>query len=343
MSSQGFCILKKPTSFDKLNRKGQNMMNVLASIDIGTYTARLLIAKKLPSSNILRPLARQRAYIRLADGLGLSRKKIIKADAVDRTLNAMRDFLNCINRFRVDRICAVATGFFREAENNDQVIKEIYKNTGIEVRIITGEEEALLSGKGALCALDLGSTTPFLVIDLGGGSSELLIGTRDAPYAVSLPLGAAVLQHLYFKYDPPGNIQIYALRDYIDQVLASSSVADVAYEKRPVVIGTGGTIITIAALIHNVSLKPKLAFPERITGLEISSSQMETLFDHMKTLTLLERIKSYGLERDRAKVILAGIFIVMRLMHFFGSARLITSFSDLLEGLLLSADRTSVV
>ena len=341
MSSQGFCILKKPTSFDKLNRKGQNMMNVLASIDIGTHTARLLIAKKLPSSNILRPLARQRAYIRLADGLGLSRKKIIKPDAVDRTLNVMRDFLNCINRFRVDQICAVATGFFREAENNAQVVKEIYKNTGIEVRIITGEEEALLSGKGALCALDLGSTTPFLMIDLGGGSSEFLVGTRDAHYAVSLPLGAAVLQYLYLKSDPPDNIQIYALRDYIDQILASSSVVDVAHGKRPVVIGTGGTIITVAALIHNVSLKS--AFPERITGLEISSSQMETLFDHMKTLTLLERIKSYGLERDRAKVILAGVFIVMRLMHFFGSARLITSFSDLLEGLLLSADRTSVV
>ena len=139
----GFLYIEKTCLLDKLNRKGQNMMNVLASIDIGTYTARLLIAKKLPSSNILRPLARQRAYIRLADGLGLSRKKIIKPDAVDRTLNVMRDFLNCINRFSCDRICAVATGFFREAENNAQVVKEIYKNAGIEVRIITGEEEAV--------------------------------------------------------------------------------------------------------------------------------------------------------------------------------------------------------
>ena len=124
------------------------------------------------------PLARKRTYIRLAEGLSQSEKKDIPSVAIDRTLNVLKKFSGTLKRFRVHSVNAVVTGVIREAPNRDKFLDRIYEETGIRVRVITGVEEAYLTAKGALQALNI-HTDPFAVFDLGGGSTEFFIGSED--------------------------------------------------------------------------------------------------------------------------------------------------------------------
>jgi exopolyphosphatase/guanosine-5'-triphosphate,3'-diphosphate pyrophosphatase len=307
------------------------MTKPCASIDIGSHTARLLIAEKSGSQGILRPLIRKRDYIRLSEGFDRAGKRIIQPDAIDRTLDVLRGFSRSLKTFDVGSVHAVATGLFREAANRDEFLDRIYESTGIRVRTITGDEEALLTGKGVLNALDI-RKKPFIIFDLGGGSTEFLSGRGGRQTVRSIPLGAGILTQAYLKADPPEKDEIRVLSTYIDQILTESGMREVGAGDDYLVVGTGGTVTTLGAMTHRVPVED--ITPEVINGLTIERSQIEGLFYRLRNLTLEERAKLPGLDTGRAGVIVAGSLIVIRILHFFKSVQLTVSMSDLLEAIL---------
>ena len=308
------------------------MDKVLAAIDIGSHTARLLIAKESETAGVIRQLARKRVYIRLAEGITQSEKKIIPSRAMERALNALKDFSGYINRLGVHSVRAVATGAVREAANKKQFLDRIYQQTGIRVRAITGVEEAYLSAKGALHALNI-HTDPFVVFDLGGGSAEFFIVSKGRRSARSVPLGAMILTKKYFELDPPGEAEVEALSKHVDQCLLDANLDVSSVQDLSLMVGTGGTVTTLAAMIYGISLGDITA--KRINGLVLRRQKIEALFNEIRPLSLEARLRLPGLEKGRSEVILAGCLTVIRILHCFKAFQLSVSLSDLLEGILI--------
>lgn len=308
------------------------MIENCASIDVGTHTARLLVARKPEPPGRLEPLARKRAYIRLGEGFSYSKGKTIQPEAIDRTLEVLEDFLQCTRLFDVREVYAVATGVVREATNRDEFLDVINSRTGVPFRYITGEEEALLTAKGVMYALDMRSV-PFLVFDLGGGSTEFFLGTEGAQVVRSILIGSLILKQAFLTSDPPEDKQVDVLSRHIDKTLGGLRLEHVHRGASLLVAGTGGTVTTLAAMLNGIYLED--IAPERINGLTLTVKQLEGLFEEMKRLPYEERLRMPGLDPDRAEVILAGCLAVIRILYFFGSVQVTVSMSDLLEGILI--------
>jgi exopolyphosphatase/guanosine-5'-triphosphate,3'-diphosphate pyrophosphatase len=306
---------------------------ILASIDIGSHTARLLVCQKTGSSKGLRPLQRKRVYIRLADGFSRHGGLRIQPEAVERTLSALEEFASVAKKFRVGSIQAVCTGVVREAANRDDLLKQILDRTGIQARVISGDEEARLTAKGVLHALHFQGRSS-VIFDLGGGSTEFVYGEQGHQRVQSLTLGAMVLTQKYLISDPPAEEEMGALEREVDDLLKNAFPGTGFLEEEGFLVGTGGTVTTLGAMLHHVGLEE--ISPKRMNGLILRKEQLEDLFDRLRTATLNERLEFPGLDRGRADVIPAGCAAVLRILLFFRSRQLVVSLSDLLEGMALS-------
>ncbi|MDY6880143.1 MAG: exopolyphosphatase [Thermodesulfobacteriota bacterium] len=309
------------------------MTATMASIDIGSYTTRLLVAGREGPSGPSRSLLRKRVYTRLSKGFDYSGRRILLPEAIERTLEALSDFSREIERLDVPTVYAVATGVVRDAVNRKEFLDRILEHTGLSVRLVSGEEEALLTGKGALSAVppDKGGS---LVFDLGGGSTEFFFSGGSDPYLGSLPLGASVLTERFFKSDPPREKEVDSVSEYIDRCLDSlTRTRDEARNISGRIIGTGGTITTLSAMLLEIPLT-ELTY-DSINGCILSRRDLQTLFSHIRHQDLNERLNLPGLDSQRAQVILAGSLVVMKILDFFGCANLTASMADLLEGLMI--------
>ncbi len=252
------------------------MMENRASIDIGTYTARLLIAGESEIQGRLLPIARKRAYIRLGEGFSHSEGKIIQPESIRRTLEVLKDFSRVIEELNAHQVFAVTTGVVREAENRDEFLRLIYEHTGIRVRIITGDTEAFLSARGVMNALDI-QQGPLLVFDLGGGSTEIFFKSEGARIIRSIPLGSVILTRAYLKSDPPEDKHVNALSRHIDELLEQSLPELKGRGEDYSIVGTGGTVTTLAAMHYGIALQE--INPEKINGLTLETKDLEAHFN----------------------------------------------------------------
>ncbi|MBW1767305.1 MAG: Ppx/GppA family phosphatase [Deltaproteobacteria bacterium] len=307
-------------------------MTNLASIDIGSHTARLLVSRQTGNSGLFRPLVRKRAYIRLAEGLDDQGRAAIRPDSIDRTLSALEDFATIAREFSVDTILAVSTGVVRKAANRDDFLNLIYNHTGIKVKLISGEEEARLTGKGVLHSLDIHGT-PFMIFDLGGGSTEFVFGDGKDKRVKSIFLGAMTLTQKYLTSDPPEERSIEALEKHVGKLLQQAFPPHAYSGNDHLLVGSGGTVTTLAAMIHSVETKE--ISPDRMNGLILKREWLEDIVQQIKTMTITERLKLTSLDEGRADVILAGSIVVIRILHFFKSVKMVVSLSDILEGILI--------
>ena len=307
------------------------MKHPVASIDLGSHTARLLIARQACSAACLKPLVRKRAYIRLAESFEPGEKRIIGPDVFVRVLTVMHEFSRLLEDFHVRRVCGVATGIIRDAANRHQFLDYIYEQAHIRIELISGEREALLSGRGALSALNI-KGGPFLVFDLGGGTTEFFYENREREQveARSVPLGAAALTNEFIRADPPYEAELDSVSKKIEKCLIN---AHMEFPRESVVIGTGGTVTTLAAIFYRISSDD--ISPERVNGLKLTLPQVTACFDEMRSMNVEQRMAIPGLDPERADVIVAGALVVMKIMRFFGAFEVIVSMSDLLEGLLI--------
>lgn len=305
------------------------MTQLAASIDLGSHTARLLIARRSGSSPWgWIPLVRRRAYIRLAADSDPEGGREIGPDAAARARDALHAFSRLIADHHVSDVRAVATGIIRDVIHRDRLLAYLYEQTGIRIALISGEKEASLSARGARAVLNISS--PYLVFDLGGGTTEFFRDVGGEQKAVSLSMGAAVLTKRYIRSDPPGETDLGAIGGEIDHRLKAVAMDITGV---PLIVGTGGTVTTLAAMVHGMGADD--IGPEKLNGLTVSLPQLEACLVEMKTLRTAERVERLGVDPGRADVIVAGTLVTIGILRFVGVFELVVSMSDLLEGLLV--------
>jgi exopolyphosphatase/guanosine-5'-triphosphate,3'-diphosphate pyrophosphatase len=302
--------------------------DILASIDVGSHTARLLVARW--EAGRLESLLRKRAYIRLAEDFESPESRTLKQAGIERALKSLEEFKSDLEEYRAKTTRAVATGVVRAAANRDPFMDLIREKTGIQVEVISGEEEARLTGLGIQHALELGGR-PFIAFDLGGGTTEfLLVLKRGKSKALTLPLGAMILTQRHFVSDPPQEKEIESLKEETRGLLLKAFPDEI---RDYPLVGTGGTVTTLAAMVHGIEVQG--ISPERMNGLFLDVHQLEELLYRMKHLSVAERAALPGLDQGRADVILAGSLVVKEILFFFRSSEMMISLTDLLEGALL--------
>ena len=296
------------------------MSENVAAIDVGSYSIRLGIARKDPFEILF-----EKGNI-VEIGTGVKETSLIKEEKIKEAIETLKDFKSIIDQYGVSNIYAVGTEALRRAKNSDDFISRVKEETGIEIKIISGEEEGELSFKAS--AFSLGLKKDIVVIDQGGGSTEFVYGKgKDITSVNSLPFGIVSLTEEFFKHDPPTDEEIRALLDFLDK-----SIRGVL---KPVdsVVGIGGTITTIAALHYSV-------YPYNgkiIHGKILSFETLKDWFWRLAKIPTDERRKYKEIEDKRAKAIVSGIGIFYKVLELFEKDYLIVSDFGLKHALLLKA------
>jgi exopolyphosphatase / guanosine-5'-triphosphate,3'-diphosphate pyrophosphatase len=307
------------------------MSRKLASIDLGTHTARLLIAEWDEASQRIVPVTRYRTYVHLGDAFqNTSGGGFLSMDAAVRVVDTLHEFERRLHEYGVETTIAVVTGVIRQARNRDDFLRVLREETGIDAKVVSGEEEARLTANAVHHAADRGNK-PHLVVDLGGGSTEFVLVQNDQWWVKSIAIGASVLTENYLKRDPPGEQAVSSLRKFVTRSLMNG-LDRTPFSRVFSMVGTGGTIVTLGALLHGIPMK-KLD-PDCVNGLQVTRESIQALFEEMITLKREERVNRYGLDVCRAHVFPAGVLLATEIMNLFSLDQLTVCFSDLLEGLI---------
>lgn len=299
---------------------------ILAGIDIGTNTLRLLIAETGPHT--LREIYSDRRVTRL--GRDLAGTGRLSREAEGRSLSVLSDFAGKIRRYSACHTAAVGTSALRYAEDAAHFLDLVKAETGIDVRVITGAEEAgltLLGVFGALPDMD----EPALVIDIGGGSIEITAAEKGgALHAASVELGAVYLTEKFIHSDPPDRTEIEDVRKAVRYALAD---ADRVVEGcRPgILIGTAGTVTTLAAMDLGLSVYE----PDKVNNYRLTGRAVDNMVESLSTRGIDERRKMPGLEPGREDIILAGAVVVQEIMNRYGYDQMIVSDWGLREGIVI--------
>jgi len=298
------------------------MTHPVAAIDLGTNTARLLIA----TTNPYRQLLLKRTITRL--GGGFSRQSGLSFEAVERSLAALSEFAGEISCHGVTRVRAVATSAVRDAANGRDFCQQVHDKTGLKLEIIDGTEEAVLTLAGVQSVIDE-SDGDLVVFDIGGGSTEYTLARDAVPvFTRSLPVGVVRLTE--------GKAGAAEMEDKIGRELTILK-GELEHEglasrfAAATLVGTAGTATTLAAIQMQMGDYDY----RRVNNLTLLRSDVERIYAQLLPLTPKERLKVAGLEPGREDLIIAGTLVVLQSMEIFGFRTLKVSDSGLLEGLIL--------
>ena len=297
------------------------MDEVFAAIDIGSNSTNLLIVDQ--SGQTLERIVRSTRL-----GANVATTGALSAESMQRTLECLSEYESLIKQHKVSRRRTVATAACRVANNTNQFFAEVKKISGTEPELISGEIEGALSFVGATSSLDEKMAT--LVIDIGGASTELMVGTETLDFAVSIPFGAVNLTEAELHRDPPRPEE---LTNAIS--LVSDAIDDVAHNYPLIghverVVGVAGTIVTVAA----VEVGQKTFDPSALHKLKLSREAVEDVFRTLATEPLSDRVFNPGLPRDRADIIVGGCCVLVAVMRRLQISELIVSQYNLLDGLI---------
>ncbi|MCP9469017.1 MAG: Ppx/GppA family phosphatase [Nitrospira sp.] len=299
----------------------------LAGIDVGTLTCRLLIADLAPHG-FPQELYSDRRILRL--GEGVDRTKRLSGSAMDRVVRCLREWRTVIDDHRVTGRAVVATSAVRDAKNRDEFLERVKRETGFEIEVISGEEEARRTLLGIRSGLPAGVTN-ILALDIGGGSTELILDRpAGQPIVRSIDIGVVRLCERVLKDDPPTAEEIEQAGEWVRREV-ETAVEKMQGYRDSTVVGTAGTITTLAAMAQKLPAYE----PARIHNYTLTLSTVLEL-----ERTLLGRKKADlvglpGLEKNREEVIAAGVIIVGTIMKTLGMAKLLVSDLGLREGVLI--------
>lgn len=298
----------------------------LASFDLGTNTFLLLIAEVGTAG--IKPVFEKETIVRL--GKGVDAAGNLNPEAMQRGLACLREYARLTREYQCEKILAVGTSALRDAANREEFLARARKETGVGVRIISGEEEARLTFLGALSnKKDL--PAPIAIIDIGGGSTEVVLGThRGILQARSADIGSVRLTERWLKHDPVLPQEISALREQAEKIMrATWPLADI--QKAASLIGTAGTITTLAAMAQRLAQYD----PRRIDGFVMAAPQLGEIAAELARLPVADRQKLSGLNPARADVILAGALVLQVFLEVYGFAQLLVSDRGLRYGVLV--------
>jgi exopolyphosphatase/guanosine-5'-triphosphate,3'-diphosphate pyrophosphatase len=309
----------------------------VAAIDCGTNSIRLLLADVDAAGN-LTELDRRMEVVRL--GQGVDRTGELAPDALARTLTATRDYAAAIDAAGAQQVRFVATSATRDARNRDEFFDGVRAALGVDVEVITGGEEAQLSFRGATGAVAEAHAGPFLVVDLGGGSTELVLGTGSVDASVSMDIGSVRMTERHLHSDPPSAAEIEAARADVRSHLDDAARV-VPLAKTATLVGLAGSITTVTA--HALGLTEYRR--ERVNQAELP---VQTVLDSCAALVAApraERVAMGFLHPGRVDVIAAGALVwsevIARVAADVAAAggsltSAVTSEHDILDGIALS-------
>ncbi|PWG08678.1 exopolyphosphatase [Streptomyces sp. V2] len=308
-------------------------MTRVAAVDCGTNSIRLLVADVDPVSGELVDLDRRMIIVRL--GQGVDRTGRLAPEALERTFAACREYAAVIKELGAERVRFVATSASRDAENRDEFVRGVLEILGVEPEVVTGDEEAAFSFTGATRELtarpDL--ATPYLVVDIGGGSTEFVVGDTDVRAARSVDVGCVRMTERHLVHDgtvtdPPTEAQIAAMRADIEAAL------DLAEETVPLreartLVGLAGSVTTLSAIAQDL--------PEydssRIHHSRISYGTVRELTEWLLRSTHAERAAIGSMHPGRVDVIGAGALVLLSIMERTGAEEVVVSEHDILDGI----------
>ena len=298
----------------------------VAVVDIGTNSTRLLIAD-VEDGHVVDELERRSEVTRL--GKGVDAAGALNDEAMGRVFEALGQYRELIDRHHAERAIAVLTSAVRDAANGREFADRVENDYGLDPHILSGDDEARLTFLGATSERAVNS--PTLVIDIGGGSTEMVIGSgREPTFHVSNQAGVVRQTERHIHSDPPTREEIAALVADVRNIFE----ANVPVEQRRVVreaIAVAGTATSLAAIDQRLDPYD----PEKVHGYRLSVDEAERLLDELASVTLEERRKTPGLHPDRAPTIVAGAAILLEALRLFDLREVEVSEHDILRGAAL--------
>ncbi|RJL33300.1 Ppx/GppA phosphatase family protein [Bailinhaonella thermotolerans] len=302
-------------------------MTRVAAIDCGTNSVRLLIADL--DGTTLTDVERRMEIVRL--GQGVDRTGRLAPEALERTFTAMRGYAKLIGTHGAERVRVVATSATRDAENRSEFVDGVVSVFGVPPEVVTGDEEARLSFTGATRELS-GRATPYLVVDIGGGSTEFVVGDRDVEGALSVDIGCVRLTERHLApADVPSPESVAATVADIDAALARVADAVPVRDARTLV-GLAGSVTTVAG----IALDLPGYLPDKIHHSVIGADRVHEVSRRLLTQTHDERAAIPVMHPGRVDVIAAGALILDRIMAEYGFAEVVVSEHDILDGIAWS-------
>jgi len=299
----------------------------VAAVDLGTNSTRLLVADV--EDGQVREVVRRLRITRLGEGVDVRRRLLPLP--VARVRNALSDYRRELEGLGAERTLAFATSAVRDAENGEAFLGEVEWSYGFITRLLSGEEEGLLTLRGLAAGRRIHPGT--LVVDIGGGSTELVMGrVGHIRFHDSLDLGCVRLTERFLASDPPAGAELRACAAAVRATLGER-VPDSLRGGVSDCVGVAGTVTTAAALDLGL-----VAYePERIHGHRVSAERIEQQLEALASLPLERRRQLPGLEPERAPVIVAGLVILVEILRHFGLEAVEASERDILHGAALAA------
>ncbi len=300
------------------------MTRRVAAVDCGTNSIRLLVADRLPNGRLV-DIVRRMDIVRL--GHGVDKTGRIDPAAMERTLTKCREYAGQCTELGAEAVRFVATSASRDASNAADFVAGVLERIGVEPEVISGDEEAALSFAGATRGL-VGGEPPYLVVDIGGGSTEFVLGTSEPVAARSVDVGCVRMTERHVRHDPPSREEVDAIVADVDAAISRAAEA-VPLAKARTLVGLAGSVTTAAALA--------LALPEYdsavIHGSRIPASEIARVSDELLGLDHDARAALGPMHPGRVDVINAGVLVLRRILDRTGLPDVLVSEHDILDGI----------
>jgi exopolyphosphatase/guanosine-5'-triphosphate,3'-diphosphate pyrophosphatase len=306
-------------------------MTRVAAVDMGTNSTRLLVAdlEGRGRDAKLEPVDRRTRITRL--GQGVDRDRALHPDAIARTLAVLREYRGVIDDLGVERVRATATSASRDASNRDELFDPAERVLGARPELLAGDAEARLEFLGATASLT--EPGPYLVVDVGGGSTELIVGSDEPEGLCSIDVGCVRLTEQFLHSDPPTAEELSQAVSVVRDQLADVGRMLPAARRAATLVGTAGTVWTLAA----VELGVDAARSDLIDHFRLTRTAAEEVFRTLATEPAERRRHNPGLEPGRVDVIVGGAVVVVGVMRLWGFDSLLVSEADILDGLVRDA------
>lgn len=300
----------------------------VAVVDIGTNSTRLLVAE-VTDGRVTAELERASQVTRL--GAGVDSAGRLQDDSMERVYATLAKYAEAIERHGAERAVAVLTSAVRDAANGEEFAETVKRRFGLEPHVLKGEEEARLTFLGATSERDPEDRTATLVIDIGGGSTELVIGSgQQAQFHVSTQAGVVRQSERHIRSDPPTAEELQAVVDDVRGILSDGVPAGhrAAVEQAIAVAGTATALAAIAQGLDPYD-------PRKVHGYRLKAAERDRIRDELTAMTLSQRKDVSGLHPDRAATIIPGVLILEQVMELFGLDEVEISEHDILRGAAL--------
>lgn len=297
----------------------------VAAIDCGTNSTRLLVA-----DGTGRAVTRQMRITRLGEGVDATGE--LSPAAIDRCLSVLGDYRAVMDRYGVVRGRLVATSAVRDAANGDEFVSAAGEVAGFAAELLSGEEEGRLSMAGAVRELDP-ATGPFLVLDIGGGSTELVTGAGpDDPdlAAVSLQVGCVRITERFLVSDPPTALELRRAESMVDGLLESTLAGHPDMLDARVLVGLAGTVSTLSALNMGLDEYDR----DKVHHSVLTADEVNSWYRTLAAEVSVARLDRAGMVPGREDVIVGGAMILSGVMSWFGLEQCLVSEADILDGMV---------